>query len=253
MRLQRTYIVCFFILLFSHKIFGAEPDTLRIIDIPNNLRGELPSNWKHILPKKNRAYTNYSIEQSSTGPYLRALSSATSSWLEINMNDLDVAEYQIMEWVWQVNQFPETEWEMDRSDDDFAIRIEFVYDFKGGKKNILNILRKGLFTSIFKRYPPELIVSYVWSLNVPVEKPYQSPHSKRMKIIPIESDVAMQGRWVKEKRNILDDLVLFKREKTPLVLKKIRIRSDTENVPTIAESGIKYIYLIGGEEETSDK
>ena len=148
-----------------------------------------------------------------------------------------------------VNQFPETEWENDKDNDDFAIRIELVYDYKGGKKNILNIIRKGIFRSIFRRYPPELIISYVWSLNVPPEESYQSPNDRRTMIVPIESDVAMQGRWVHETRNILNDLVSFHGEKTPLDLKKIRIRADTESVPTIAESGVQFIYLIPDKSE----
>ena len=243
MERSKIGILCLFFILFTYNAFGAEPDTLWIIDVSENFQGELPSSWKHILPKKHRAYTNYSIEQDIEGPYLRALSGATASWLELELKDIDISKYQTMEWVWKVVQFPETEWEMNPSHDDFAIRIELIYDYKGGKKNILNFVRKGLITSIFKRYPPELLVSYVWSLNVPVNKPYQSLHSKRMMIIPIESDVVLQGRWVNEKRNIKDDLDFLKGKKSSLVLTKIRIRSDTDNLPSIAESGIKRIYL----------
>lgn len=239
------------VILFSQNLSGAEQDTLWVIDASRSSQEEILSRWKHILPKKHRAYTNYSVEIDSKGPYLRALSSSTSSWLELEMGNIDITQYNTMAWMWMVNEFPKTTWEMNPPDDDFAIRIELVYDFKGGKKNILNIIRKGIITTIFKRYPPELIVSYVWSLNVPAEKPYQSPHSNRMMILPIESDVVMQGRWIHETRNIKEDLYTFKGEKNPLYLKKIRICSDTENKPTVAESGIKYIYLLAEKETNS--
>jgi len=220
------------------------PDTLKVFCPPGDGSTGIPSEWKHVLPKKNRASTSYSIERLNGEPYLRAVSSATDSWLELDVGDIDVSEYPVMEWMWMVNQFPETEWEMNRENDDFAIRIELLYDYKGGKKNILNIVRKGLLKSVFMHYPPELVVDYVWSLNVPPEKAYRSPSAKNTMVIPIESDTVMQGRWVRERRNILDDLVSFNGEKTKLVLKKIRIRSDTESVPSVAESGLKYIYLI---------
>ena len=235
---------CFIILLFSCKAFGAQPDTLRILDIVESASEDPLELWEHILPKKHRYYTNYSLENIGEGLYLRALSSGTGSWLELDTGDLNVSKYHRMEWLWRVDQFPETEWEMHRSDDDFAIRIELVYDYKGGKINIFNLIRKGLITAFFRRWPPELIVSYVWSLNVPHEKPYQSPNSKRMMIVPVESDVALQGRWINESKNIMKDLNAFKGERSGLTLKKIRIRSDTDDVPTIAESGLKYIYLI---------
>jgi len=232
------------------RSLAGPPDTLEVFDaaaLAGSGATELPPAWEHILPKGDFAYTNYSIERDMDGTYLRAMSSATRSWLEYETDDIDVERYPVMEWVWRINQFPETEWEMERVNDDFAMRIELVYDFKGGK-NILNIIRKGLINTIFRGYPPELIVSYVWSLNVPAEEPYPSPSTKRMMIIPVESDVAMQGRWVHESRNIAEDLERFKGDKkSSLVLKKIRLRADTENVPTIAESGLKHLRLISKE------
>jgi len=253
MKLFVSVIVCNIIFLFSLSGFCAEPDTLSILDTVNYSLGELPEPWKHILPPKHYAYTNFSIVRSINGNYLHAISSGTASRLELDVNDIDISSYPFMEWSWKVDEFPETEWEMNKSDDDFAVRIELIYDYKGGKKNILNIIRKGLLTSIFKRYPPELIISYVWSDNVPFDKPYQSPESKRMIIIPIESDIGLVGRWLQERRNIKADLDKFKNGKN-LVLKKIRIRSDTDNTGTVAESGIKKIYLMADKaEEEKDK
>ncbi|MBT4484689.1 MAG: DUF3047 domain-containing protein [Candidatus Latescibacteria bacterium] len=236
---------------FSSLSSGAEPDTLRIIDVSQLSEGKIPAKWKHILPHKQLIYTNYSLEWDRGGPYLRALSGGTGSWLELELEDIDVSKYPVMEWMWKVNQFPETDWEKDTSQDDFPIRIELVYDYKGGK-TFLNMVRKGIITSIFKGYPPELIVSYVWSLNVPFEESYQSPNSKRTMILPIESDIALKERWIHERRIIKDDLEIFNVEKTPLVLNKIRIRADTDDSSTLSESAVKYIYLIGGEDETVD-
>ena len=217
----------------------AEPDTLKVISISEFTGSEIPSGWNHILPKREHAYTNFSIDRDTRGPFLRAMSSGTSSWLEKDLGEIDVAKHTTMAWMWLVNQFPKTDWEMTKEQDDFAIRVELVYDYKGGKLNIFNIIRKGILTSIFKRYPPELIVSYVWALNVPPDRAYQSPSSKRIMIVPIESDVAMQGRWAREQRDIHKDLVAFMGEKHTLVLKKIRIRSDTESMPTVAESCVR--------------
>lgn len=224
------------------------PDTLTVFDIQTANSRDIPGTWEHILPRANRAYTNYSIEERSGQRYLRAMSSGTGSWLEMDMKDLDPEVYPILEWEWMVNQFPVTTWEMNKKNDDFAIRIEFVYDIKGSRWNILNMMRKGLITSFFKNYPPELIISYVWSLNVPAGKPYQSPSAKNTMIVPIESDVAMQGRWVRERQNVLNDYTAFKTKKAKHVLKKIRIRADSESVPTVSESGLTYMRLLKAQE-----
>lgn len=237
-----------FLAFFSHQIYGSEPDTLRIIDINRESLGEPPEEWEHILPKKYRVYTNYSVERSIDGPYLRARSNSTASWLEINLDNIDVTKYNVMVWQWKVDKFPDVGWEQEASNNDFALRIELVYDFKGSYKNPLNIIRKGLLTSIFKRYPPELIISYVWAVNVPPGKPYVSPNSNRTIVIPVESSEYIKSRWIKERWDIGKDLKDIYKDHD-LVLKKIRIRSDTEDSSSITESGLKYIYLIAEDPE----
>lgn len=244
MRLPVFQIAVSLFLVFSCAAMAQETDTLTIIDITANPSESIPDDWRHVLPAKQRAYTNFSVEERQGEPWLRAMSSGTSSWLEKDVNELDTSLFPVMEWRWMVNQFPETGWEMNRKNDDFAIRIELVYDLRGSRWNILNMIRKGLITSFFKGYPPELVVSYVWSHNVPADRPYESPTTKRTMIIPIESDVAMQGLWVTESRNIHDDLVSFMGDKTKLVLTSVRIVADTESVPTISESGLQYIRLV---------
>jgi len=233
-------ILMFYILPVSAG--GAESDTLVVFEASATEPGTLPEHWEHILPPKHRVYTNYVVERSIDGPFLLIRSASTSSWLELDLSDRNLADFTIMEWQWKVDRFPKVEWEQEPSSDDFALRIELVYDFKGSGWNILNAIKKGLITSIFRGYPPELIVSYVWSVNVPSDRPYVSPESKRTVIIPIESNDVIKNRWIKEKRNIRKDYNLL-RKNTDLVLKKIRIRSDTDNTSSISESGLKYIYL----------
>lgn len=240
-------IISIFILLsistsFSNQAIGSEPDTLTIIDAADSPLNALPEGWEHILPKKHLIYTHYSVERSIDGPFLLARSNSTASWLELNLDDVDVIHYSTLEWQWKVDTFPDVGWEKEASYDDFALRIELVYDYKGSYKNILNIIRKGLIQSIFKRYPPELIISYVWSINVPSYEPYTSPNSSRTIVIPIESNDVIKSRWIKEKRDIKKDLVLLGGD-NKLFLKKIRIRSDTDHSSSNAESGLKYIYL----------
>ena len=236
------FTFCFFT-FFSLQTLASDPDTLRIIEAAREPLGAPPEEWEHILPKKHRVYTTYSIDRSIDGQYLRIRSNSSDSWLELALDAIDVAKYNVMEWQWKVDKFPKLGFEQENSNDDFAIRIELIYDFKSDYKNPLNILRKGFFTSVFKWYPPELIVSYVWSINVPTEKPYVSPNSDYTIVMPIVSNDVVKNRWLKERREIGKDLVLLY-QNHKLYLKKIRIRSDTRDSLTSAESGLKYIYLI---------
>ena len=166
------------------------------------------------------------------------------------MGDLDVRKYPVLEWDWMVDAFPEVEWEKKQGSDDFAMRVELIYDYTGGSRSIWNMIRKGFITTLFRGNPPMLTVSYVWAVNVPTGEAYRSPASDKIAVVPVESGANLVRRWLHESRNIRDDLKKLAPEEKSLVLKKIRIRCDTEDSRSKAGSGIRNIVLIGaGEEE----
>lgn len=222
---------------------AAEPDTLFVADISRDTASETPKGWVNVLAKKQRIYANYTVEYLTSGPYIKAASNSAGSWIERDMGDLDISRYPVMEWEWMVNSFPEVEWERNASQDDFAIRLELVFDYRGSASNPLNFIRKGLITSLFRHNPPVLVLSYVWSVGVPVDAVYRSPEAYPVTVIPIESGLFAVRRWFHETRDVRADLTRILPGEKHLALKKIRIRSDTDNSGTKAESGIRNIYL----------
>lgn len=228
--------------------FAAQPDTLKVFDVTDGPEGYPPGEWVNERPDDQLLYTDYTVLRSIDGYYLRARTNGTGSWLEYTFDEgLDITRYPVMTWRWKTDRLPEVEWEKNEEENDFALRIELVYDLPGNKWNPLNMARKGLVRALFKGNPPELITSYVWAANVPAEKPYASPESEKTMIIPVQSTRYMTGRWLIESRNVAEDYEHF-RSIHKLVLKKIRIRADTDNSMSISESGLMYIYLVGGKE-----
>ncbi len=248
MKYTRLMPMLFFIILPFHS-FAAEPDTLSFIDISRDTVDETPREWNNAYSGKQRLLSNYTVRYDADGPYIHAASNSAGSWIERDAGEIDIDRFPFLEWEWRVNRFPDVEWERNRDQDDFAIRLEMAYDYKGGKWHILNILRKGLITALLRGNPPMTIVSYVWSVEVPVEESYISPESNRLTIIPIESGIHTAGRWMRERRDIRADLEHILPDEQNLVLKKIRIRCNTENSGSTAESGIRYIRLISAGEE----
>ena len=221
----------------------AQPDTLVVFNADRGTPGTLPEGWKHILPEDQYAYTTYNIERSIDGNYLRARSAAASSWLERDVGQIDIRDWRILTWEWKVDRFPDVQWERNPGFDDFAFRIELVCDFKGTWINPLNIIRKGLITTIFRGYPPQRTLSYVWSVNVPSLVPYDGPSGYHFTVLPVESTSILTGRWLRERIDISQDLAELEPGRT-LMLKKIRLRVDTDDTGSMAESGLKYLYLI---------
>jgi len=241
----RNLTATLFLALVGGMVHAAQPDTLVVFDSAAYTPGAEPTEWDHILPSGDKAYTNYSIVEETGGNHLLVISGGTGSWLELDLGEVDVSRYNTLQWTWRVNEFPETSWENKPDQNDFAMRIELVYDFRGGMFP-LNCFRKGIVTSLLRGYPPQRIISYVWSLHVPAMEPYVSPASSRTVIIPIESDAALAGRWVHETRNILSDMQAHALNPERCVLKRIRIRVDTDDTGSVAESALRGIALIAG-------
>lgn len=234
----------FFLTCAAYGSTAVEPDTLLVADISRDTAGETPKEWENVLPPKHRVYTNYMVGYMESGPYIKAVSNSAGSWIEHGMGDFDISRYQVMEWEWMVSVFPEVEWERNASEDDFSIRVELVFDYRGSASNPLNLIRKGLITSLFRHNPPVLILSYVWSVGVPVDTDYRSPEGDRIRVIPVESGSLTVRHWFRETRNVHTDLTRLLPGEKHLVLKKIRIRCDTDNSGTRAESGIRNIRFI---------
>ncbi len=244
----RDSVIFFFVIITSLYSCGstcAENTSGTIFDLSETLDNNFSENWQQIVPKKQKAYTNYLVEHEEGRTILLLRSGGTGSWIEKDLGEIDVREYPRMEWTWMVNQFPDVDWEEEKSDDDFAIRIELVFDYKGSAFNILNIFRKGLFRTVFKFGKPELIISYVWARRVPAGKSYTSPEDTRIFVFPIESGSGKPGLWMDESRDICEDLKKFTPDNR-IVLKKIRIRSDTDNSLSNAESGLQKLIIRAG-------
>lgn len=241
-----------FLMCSALGVGAAEPDTLSVADISRDTAGETPKDWTNVLPKKQRIYTDYTVDYLETGPYIKAVSNSASSWIERDAGNLDISLFPTMEWEWMVDVFPKVEWERNPGEDDFAIRVESSH-YPGSALNPLYLMRKGLITSLFLHNPPTLILSYVWSVGVPIDTDYRSPESDRMVVIPVESGSFTVRRWFHERRDVRADLKRLLPGEKHLILKKIRIRSDTNNSGTRAESGIRNIRFIRKAPETGGK
>ncbi len=247
--MRKSAALVFLLLALSAvPAFAVPADTLTVADVSRDTVDETPKGWENVLPPKGRLYTNYLVRYDGEGPYIHAASNGAGSWIERDLGQVDPSRYPVLEWEWKTISFPAVEWERNDKQDDFTIRLELVYDYSGGKWNPLNIMRKGLITSFFRGNPPAAVLSYVWSAEVPVDEPYPSPATSRVTVVPIESGVYMTGRWMHEKRDILADIKRFLPGERNLTLKKIRIRCDTDDSGSTAQSGIRNIRLIGAPE-----
>ncbi len=180
-----TFVLAAISLLYSPSFAeDAPPDTIRIADISHDSTGKTPAGWENVLGKKQRAYTDYTVEYDNGGPYIRAISRSAGSWIERPLKDIDISRYPFLEWDWMVSSFPKVEWERNKDEDDFAIRVELVFDYRGNALNPLYLMRKGLITYFFRHNPPALVLSSVWGRRGPGRQGLSEPEIHTTRIIP---------------------------------------------------------------------
>jgi hypothetical protein len=227
----------------------ALPDTVYVADVSRDTAGEPPKEWEHVLGKKQRVYGNYTVEYDQSGPGIHLRSNSAASWIEREVGSIDPAVYPLLEWEWMVSSFPKVEWERNKGEEDFAVRLEVVFFYRGSVWNPLNIMRRGLFQFLFRRNSPVYVFSYVWSVGVPVDTGFESTGSKNTMIIPVESGPFTVRRWLRERHDIRSDIKKYFPEEKHLVIKRIRILSDTDDSRSQAESGIRNIRFVKKEEK----
>ncbi len=126
--------------------------------------------------------------------------------------DLVVAEYPIVEWTWRVDRLPEKADLRSEEADDVGASVYFIFG------------RPGFFGS----QPPTL--AYAWTgAATPEGSVVVSPrHPGTLRVIVLQSGTANLGRWVVERRNLIEDYRRAFGEDPPKRVEAIAIWSDSD-------------------------
>ena len=161
----------------------------------------------------------YSVKANKNDSYLAAYSNDTASGIfyEIRFNP---KQLPMISWKWKVLKFPKkgkltSEGSGWIEQDDYAARLYVIFP-----KLSFNLTKS---------------LEYVWDKSLPVGTIKESPYSKNIKIIIIESGSKNINKWVREKRNIYED---YKKAfgRKPGKVGAIAIMTDTDNTQSTAEA-----------------
>ncbi|MDP8292471.1 MAG: DUF3047 domain-containing protein [Candidatus Orphnella occulta] len=161
----------------------------------------------------------YSVKAHEDDSYLVAYSDNTASGIFYQIR-FDPKQLPMISWKWKVLEFPKKGkpgvgkggW---IEQDDYAARLYVIFP-----KLSFNLTKS---------------LEYVWDKSLPVGTIKESPYSKNIKIIVIESGSRNINKWVQEKRNIYEDYVsAFGRK--PGKVGAIAIMTDTDNTSSTAEA-----------------
>ena len=207
-----------------------------------------PSGIKHIIVRKfnfsknssieewkkrslSRKKTDYSVTELEGKPCVKAVSKSSASTLYYKAR-LSWEKWPFISWDWKVEEFPErkTEETLDKKKEfDFAAQVYVV------------------FYSRF--FPKAKAIQYVWVEDLPVGSISDSPYSKNVKVMVLQS--GHSDEWKHEERNINDDFLLLFGEKAHKDVDAVAFMTDSDSTKTKSVAYYSDITLgfIGSEEE----
>ena len=166
--------------------------------------------------------TSYEVINIDNQPIIKASAEQSASGLVRKMK-IDLSKTPYMNWSWKVDKVLENVDETQKSGDDYAARVYIV-------------ISGGLF---FWR---TRAISYAWASQQPKDSSWPNAFTDRAVMVAVESGPELSGQWVKEKRNILEDIqTLLGIDKTSI--DAVAIMTDTDNSKQNATAYYGNIYF----------
>lgn len=141
------------------------------------------SGWEEKSFMGNSQYEFTVIENSQ---YLRASTNGMASGMFKEVS-VDLTKTPWINWSWQIENIYKNNNEQTKEGDDYAARVYVV-------------ISGGLF------FWNTRAVNYVWSSHEPEGSSWPNAYTSNAKMIAVRSGDQQAGRWIKERRNVREDL-----------------------------------------------
>lgn len=208
-------IGCLIIIVVFSKIIGSQTDTIVVDTFSTCIKNKLPCEWK-----KFKQDNGISMQNESDVNYVKVKSANDVQGIGKKFV-YNVNEYPFLYWRWRVNKLPQ-----------------------GGQENIKkkNDSAAGVYVFFKNGYPFSKAIKYVWSSTLPIGTMVKSPYSSKTMIFVIESGDKDIGRWLTERRNVLED---YKKAfgSLPPLAQGIAIMTDSDNTHSSALADYDYFLI----------
>jgi hypothetical protein len=169
---------------------------------------------------------------------LQAVEARASKSMALLARPLSIAleKTPILCWQWRIDA-PLINADMSRkSGDDYAARVYLTFSIAPAQLGLATRAKLALARSLYGDQVPDAALNYVWDNRHPVGTLQHNTYSDRARMLVLRTGAASAGRWVSERRNVLED---FQRAFGPLdkQLQALVLASDTDNTGEEAHAG----------------
>jgi hypothetical protein len=163
-----------------------------------------PAGWEALTFPRVPRHTRYTVVPEDQKWVLRAESDAAASGLYRPL-DLDPKVYRVLSWRWKVAGVLAKSDPRRREGDDYAARVYVAFQYDPATAGVWERARFGAYRLLYGRYPPGVVLNYVWESRLPVGTVLDNAYTSRARIVVVRSGAAEAGRWVTETRDIHED------------------------------------------------
>lgn len=185
----------------------------------------LPADWSPIQFGDPGAPTTYDLVQVDSTVVVRARSENAASAL-ITRQRVDLGTHPVIEWRWHVGAAVEDGDITKKETDDAAARLYVTFDYEG--LGFFDRVKLMLLRNLGYDDLPTRALNYVWANRRSPGEMRPSPYTDQIMMMPVRSDSARVGEWVRERRNVRADYRQAFGEEPPPV-DGVAIMTDTDN------------------------
>ena len=165
--------------------------------------------------------------------------------------EVDLQATPFLCWRWRIDA-PVAGADMTKkSGDDYAARVYLNFDVPPDQLDFGTRTKLALGRTLYGDHLPDAALNYIWDNRHPVGTLQNNVYTDRARMLVLRSGAAEVGRWVHERRNVLED---FQRAFGDLngQLKSIALASDTDNTGEAAHAGFADFHFVANESDCSE-
>jgi hypothetical protein len=197
------------------------------------------NNWKVLVFPKIKKHSTYMIVTDGEHSFLKAESNASASAL-ICEKIFNCYDFPRIKWRWKVNNLYERGNALEKSGDDYPIRVYIMFHYDSEKANFSERIKYGFAKLIYGEYPPHSSLNYIWANRIHKENMIVSPYTDRSIMIALEEGAEKVGTWVDEEVHIIRD---YQRAfgTDPPEKASIAVMNDSDNTKEASTSYLDFI------------
>jgi hypothetical protein len=187
----------------------------------------LPATWQKLIFPKIERQTSYTLMRDNHRTVIQAVSNASASGL-IRYFEGSAERYPWIAWQWKIEHVLNAGDVSMKQGDDYAARIYVAFEYSPKGRNWWQRMRYKAANLAAGGKLPGTALNYIWANKAPRGTVVSNPFTDQTKMIVLQSGDALAGRWLVEKRNLVEDYRAAFGYNPPRIM-GIAIMTDTDN------------------------